>query len=155
MEDLINEEEFIKPKHSLQELFRRFYVFSVILAIVLQLSVSFLLADVDYMLLIPIYILLPVVTAVWMFTSESRSFLLERKDKIVAILYLMVCYLVPNFAINVIKILVSSKQSTIFVGLWTQFIATVFFFSLQTGMCLLVILVVSRLVKKKMRQPLN
>jgi uncharacterized membrane protein len=153
MEDLLNEEEFIKPKNNPWTLFRRFYLFAIVQVVVLQLGTSFLFTDVNVLLMILVYIVLPVVTVVWMFTSTTQNFLLERKVKILAIVYLVSCFLVTNFLINVGKIAFKQTQNAFLtVDLWAQFMAAVFFFFIQLGLSLLVIRVVSRLIKKKLQQ---
>ena len=151
MQDLLNEDEFIKPKQNPWKLFRRFYLYAIVQVIVLQLGTSFLFTDASVMLMILVYIVLPVVTVVWMFTSNTQNFLLERKVKIVAIVYLVLCFVVMNFLINVGK-MAFRPTTYFFVDLWGQFIAAVFFFFIQLGISLLVMRVVSRLVKKKLQQ---
>lgn len=151
MQDLLNEEEFIKLKQDPWKLFRRFYLLAILQVVLLQLVTSFLFTDANVLLMVLVYIVLPVVTVLWMFTSNAQNFLLERKVKIAAIGYLILCFVITNFLINVGKMAFRPTEY-FFIDLWGQFIAAVLFFFIQLGISLLVILVVSRFVKKKLQQ---
>lgn len=120
MHDLLNEDDFIKPLYNPWPLFRRFYLFAVVQVIVMQAIISFIFKGLTLLPLILLYLLLPLITAVWMFTANTKNFLLERKTKVLAIFLLLLCFIIPNFLINTIKI-IYNPTGLINIYLWQQF----------------------------------
>ena len=151
MQNLLNEDDFIQSPYNPWPLFRWFYVIAIAQVVVLQLCVSFLIKDANGILMFLIYVLFPVITAVWMFTSNTATFLLERKIKIIGLLYLILCFSITNLLINSAKI-VYRPTEFVFLSLWQQLLSGVFFFFLQFGLCVFVIFLISRVIKSKLKQ---
>lgn len=150
MQDLLNEHDFIKPEYNPWPLFRRFYLFAVVQVIVTQAIISFMLKGVTSLLLILIYLLLPLITVVWMFTANTKNFLLDRKTKVLAIFLLLLCFIIPDFLINTVKIIYKPKG---FFNLYLlQFLTTLFFSCFQSLSCLGVMFLISKIIKSKLKQ---
>lgn len=149
MQDLLNEKDFILSKYNPWQRFRRFYALTVIQVLLLQICMSIFHFGNSVLLIFIVYLLLPVVTVVWMFTSDTRNFLLERKVKVLAVLGLVTTFTVMNFLIYCVKI-VYQPVNFILLGIWQQFITSILLFFAQFVICLAVMFLVSRLIKLKL-----
>jgi len=149
MNDLLNEKDFSASQYNPWPLFRRFYLFAIAQIAVVQLCVSFILS-VSGILMFVVYLLLPAVTVVWMFTSNTKNFLLERRIKIIAIVWLMLSFTITNLIVNIAKI-VFRPTMYVFLDLWQQLLVSILFFIIQLGVCFLVVSVVSGVVKNKLQ----
>lgn len=149
MNDLLNEKDFSASQYDPWPLFRRFYLFAIAQIAVVQLCVLFILSASGILMFL-VYLLIPAATVVWMFTSNTKNFLLERRVKVIAIVWLMLSYTITNLIVNMGKIVFRSTVY-VFLDLWEQLLISVLFFIIQFGVCLLVVSVVSGVVKNKLQ----
>ncbi|PZR11283.1 MAG: hypothetical protein DI539_20725 [Flavobacterium psychrophilum] len=150
MQDLLKEEEFIKPEYNPWKLFIRFYIIAVAEILIIQGAISFWFIDFNGVVLFIILMLAPLLTQVLMFTSNNQNFFLERKVKIQAVTGLVLSFAVPNFIINMIKIVfvrdVFSQRDAVL-----QVLANVIYCVIMVSLSLGLIYMISSLVKRKSR----
>ncbi|MCO6146500.1 hypothetical protein [Flavobacterium sp. NRK1] len=149
MQDLLNEQDFIKPQYNPWRWFMLFYGIAASQIVVLQIVMSFWITSYNAVIMYAFYLLFPVITAVWMFTSNTQNFLLPRKIKVLALLGLIAYFSVSNLFINLLKIVFSGAffRSAFFL----QLVSFLNFFILQFGISALIILILSRLIKRKLK----
>lgn len=151
MHDLLNEDDFIQPPHNPWPLFRKFYLFAIVQAVLWQTIISPALTGGASPRVILIYFLLPLITAVWMFAANTKSFLLKRKTKVLALFILLLCFTIPILLIKAVKII---YNPTVYINiyLWEYLSDILFFLFLQSLSCFGLIYIISRVIKSKLKQ---
>ena len=153
MEDLLKEEEFIETKYDPGKLFTRFYIIAVLQTLLVQTAASFWSIKVSSTLLFNIvvfliYIFLPPLTLMAMFTRNTEIFSIDRKTKITGVVVLSACYTLTNLVVNLGKGIYSRNsfaKNYMLMQLWSGLL----YFVVETFLCLGVVYIVSRLVKKR------
>ena len=148
MQDLLKEEEFLKPKYNPWRLFLKFYGIAIVQVVLLQVVTSFWLTDLNGVVLFLIFLLLPLLMAVVMFTSDSNNFFIERKVKILALTGFALSYTIPNLVINMIKI-VFVRPSFSSIDLYGLLWSCVVYFVIELLFSFGVIYMASALIKRR------
>lgn len=148
MQDLLKEEEFLKPKYNPWRLFVKFYGIAIVQVMLLQVITSFWLTDLNGVVLFLIFLLLPLLMAVVMFTSDSNNFFIERKIKILALTGFALSYTIPNLIINMVKIVFVRPSFTSF-DIYALLGSGIVFFIIELFLSFGVIYMTSALVKQR------
>lgn len=148
MQDLLKEEEFLKPKYNPWRLFVKFYGIAIVQVMLLQVVTSFWLTDLNGVVLFLIFLMLPLLMAVVMFTSDSNNFFIERKVKVLALTGFALSYTIPNLVINMLKIVFVRPSFTSF-DIYALLGSGVVFFVMELFLSFGVIYMTSALVKQR------
>ena len=148
MQDLLKEEEFLKPKYNPWRLFVKFYGIAIVQVMLLQVVTSFWLTDLNGVVLFLIFLLLPLLMAVVMFTSDSNNFFIERKVKVLALIGFALSYTIPNLVINMIKIVFVRPSFTSF-DIYALLGSGIVYFIIELLLSFGVIYMTSALVKQR------
>lgn len=153
MEDLLREDEFVPKNNHYNpwKVFAVFYGIAIVQILAMQAVISFWLTDYSSVFVGIIYLLLPLLMAVLMFTYNAKSFSVPRKVKIMSILGLVFCFAVVNLVINLIKV-TYIRTSFVWDDVTIQLITTAGYFVVISVICCGLVYIVSGLVKRRAKK---
>ncbi|MHA3788843.1 hypothetical protein ACX0HA_11575 [Flavobacterium hauense] len=153
MEDLLKEDEFVPQRSDYNpwKLFMVFYGIAVLQIVAMQWAVSFWLTDFSGFFMGVIYLLLPLLMVVLMFTFNPKSFLIERKEKVTAILGLIFCFSVTNLIINLVKV-VYIRNSFVPNDVILQAVTSLGYFVVMSAVSCGLVYIISGLVKRRTKR---
>lgn len=154
MQDLLNEEEFIREKpYNPWKSFRLFYAIAVaevlIMTLIYKLFESY--DSVTYIALAIIYNLLPVVTSILMFYYRKENFLVPVQVKLLGILGFTFSFALVNFLIRIIFMFGFDSWRGYLDVILIQLVSIAIFWVAVTILSSVIILIIAARRKKKFK----